>query len=366
MRAFWAVISACFAFAVLLAGCGQRGGATSGAAFPPVQVVAVEARQQPVIETLSLVGTLTANEAIEIKSEIDGTVDELLFEEGKPAEKGALLVRMDENKLAAAVAEAEANFKLSQANYERSRQLFQDKLISQQEFDQLASTFEVNRAGLELKKRQLKDARIYAPFRGIMGSRQVSPGQVISKNTLLSTLVDFDPIKAEIGVPERFVSQLQVGQKIELAVATYNNQKFPGEVYFVAPQVELSTRTALVKARLANPGLKLRPGMFANLDITVQTREKAVVIPEVALVLNGDRTSVFVVDAESKAQMRPVKTGLRLTGRVEILEGLRPGEKVIVEGIQKVPPGAKVILAPAEKAAVYLQPETGSSNRVQQ
>ena len=130
-------------------------------------------------------------------------------------------LQLDESKLAATLAEAEANFKLSRANYERSQQLFKDKLISQQEFDQAAATFNVNQASLDLKKRELKDARIYAPFNGVIGARNVSPGQVITKNTTLTYLIDFDPVVVEFNVPERFLSQLHVDQFIEIGVATY-------------------------------------------------------------------------------------------------------------------------------------------------
>src|SRR6185369_12399351 len=136
--------------------------------LPVGQVVAVEARRQPVAETLSLVGSVAAKEMVEIKSETDGVVQEILFKEGQRVDKGHLLVQLDESKLTATVGQAEANFKLSRANYERSQQLYKDKLISQQEFDQTAAVFNVNQASLDLKKRELKDARIYAPFAGVI------------------------------------------------------------------------------------------------------------------------------------------------------------------------------------------------------
>ena len=159
-------------------GC-KKNEAVVPAQMPPTQVVVVEATRQTVAETLSLVGTVAANEMVEIKSETDGIVEEIPFQEGQHVEKGQLLVGLDQSKLAASVAEGEANFKLSQANYSRARQLFQDRLISQQEFDQSSSFFDFNRASLELKKRQLKDTRIYAPSR--RGGAQHQPGQVMTK-----------------------------------------------------------------------------------------------------------------------------------------------------------------------------------------
>ncbi|MBI3417241.1 MAG: efflux RND transporter periplasmic adaptor subunit, partial [Verrucomicrobia bacterium] len=294
------------------------------------------------------------NESVEIKSETEGIVQEVLFNEGERVEKGHLLLRLDESKWSAAVSEAEANFKLSQANFDRAQQLLKDKLISQQEFDQAAAIFEVNRSSLELKKRNLKDARVIAPFTGMTGSRSVSPGQVISRNSTLTWLIDLDQVKVELNVPERFLSQVKIGQSIEFDVAAYAGQKFKGEVYFIAPQVDLVYRTALVKALIKNREHLLKPGMFANLELTLKVRDEAVVIPEVAILNNGDTTYVYLVNSDQAAQMQVIKVGQRLSRWAEITDGLRGGEQVIVEGHQKIAPGIKVKPAGPEASAVYL------------
>jgi membrane fusion protein (multidrug efflux system) len=346
---------ACAVFVALtLCGC-KKDPTNTAAARPPVQVVAIEARRQPVSESLSLVGSLMADETVEIKSETDGLVEQILFEEGQLVEKGQLLVKLDESKLAASLAEAEASFKLGEANFQRAKHLVGEKLISPQEYDQMAASFDVARASLELKRRQLKDSRIYAPFGGIVGARSVSPGQVITRNTTLTWLVDLDPIKAEVNIPERFVGQLRVGQLIEFKVAAYPDRQFKGELYFISPSVDQNVRTALVKARISNEGLFLKPGMFANVDLTLRVRGDSVVIPEAALsqVLEGDRATVYLVDSSQVALMRKVGLGVRLAGWVEVLDGLSGGETVIVEGVQKVTPGSKVRFAPAESAAPY-------------
>jgi membrane fusion protein, multidrug efflux system len=346
-------------FVVVSLGCA--GCKKQGAGGPPpnfaVQVVAIEARRQPISESLSLVGTLAANEMVEIKSETDGMVAEINFKEGERVEKGRLLFKLDESKLAASLAEAEANFKVHRANFERSRELVKEKLIAQQEFEQITAQFHASEATVELKRQQLKDTRIYAPFAGIMSGRQISPGQVISRNTQLTWIVDLDLVKAEFNVPERFLSQIRVGQVIELAVATYPGQKFPGEVYFISPHVDPSWRTVLVKAYVKNPEQRLRPGMFANLDLTLKVRDQAVLVPESAITISSDKASLYTVDGAQNAQLKPVTTGVRLAGKVEITSGLEGGELVVVEGTQKLRPGAKVKLAPPEAAQPYLEPE---------
>lgn len=336
--------------AFALSGCGKKNNASGPPPAPPAHVIVAEAKVQPVAETLSVVGTLTANEATEVKAEVDGVVAEILFQEGQPVKQGDLLIRMDETKFAAALAEAQASLKIAAITFERNKELFGQKLVSQQEYDQAASLYQANQATVELRKRQLQDARILAPFTGIAGGRTVSPGQVISRTTTLTWVIDLDPVKAEFAVPERFLRELKVGQALALTVAAYPRETFRGEVYFLAPQVDPTMRTLLMKALVPNADGKLKPGMFASVDLTLTLRQDAIVIPESALMSVGERTSVYVVTAEGNAQLRPVKVGFRLPNQIEITEGLRAGEKVVTEGLQKVRPGAPVKVGPAQAA----------------
>ena len=339
-------------------GCKKQG-AAAGPKMPPPQVVVAEARTERVVESLSRVADIEANEMVEIKSEVDGVVQELPFQEGQKVKKGDLLVQLDETKLAATLAQAEANFKLSQANFERSKQLFEDKLISTQEFDQNAAVYQANQANLDLVRRQLRDAKIFAPFEGVVSSRQVSPGQIISKNTIITWLIDSDPVKVEFHVPEKFLGQVKEKQKIEIQVEAFPDQKFTGEVFFVSPYVDPTNRTALIKAYIPNPETTLKPGMFANLDLTLVVRENSTVIPEAAVtqILTNSQAMVIAVDESGTAQLRKIKTGVRLVGGIEVVEGLKAGERVIVEGLQKVVPGAPVRIAPPPGTAPGGQPK---------
>lgn len=351
------------ALVCLVSACKRQaaGPGTGGATAMPV--VAVEAKAKPVSESLTLVGTLAANESVDIKSETDGIVQEIGFEEGQRVEKGQLLLRLDDTKLAATLAEAEASLRLSTLTFERAKQLFQDKLVSQQEYDQAAATFDRSRASVDLMKRQLKDARLVAPFAGTVGARQISPGQVMTRATLLTSLVDLDPVKVDFWVPERFLSQVQIGQRIEIGVAAYPGKKFGGDVYFVAPQLDEATRRAQMKARIANPDGLLKPGMFANLELTLELRQNAIVIPEIALLWDGDVARVFVVQTTPTnriVELRLVELGVRSPGEVEIAQGLKAGELVVTEGLQKIGPASPVMisgaastnaLTPASKAA---------------
>ena len=318
-----------------------------------VQAVVVTARKQAVSETLPLIGTISANEMVDIKSETDGIIQEIRYEEGQKVAKGQPLVLLDDRKLAASVAEVEANFRLSQVTHERAQQLLKDHLMSQQEYDQVAATFAVNQASLDLKRLLLRDTRVLAPFAGIMGSRQISPGQVVNRTTTLGSLVDLDSVKVEVEIPERYLGQIEIGQNLKFTVAAYSKEAFPGQIYFIAPQVSETLRTASVKARIANPKHQLRPGMFASLTLTLLVRESAIVIPDVAIINNGEVSMVFIVGKDDTATLRPIKVGERLAGKVEIIDGLKEGEEVVVEGHQKIVPGAKIKRSSPEKAAVY-------------
>lgn len=317
------------------------------------QAVVVAAKRQAVSETLPLIGTISANEFVEIKSETDGIIQEIRYEEGQKVEKGQPVVLLDDTKLAASLAESEAVFKLSQLTLDRSKQLLKDTLISQQEFDQVAATFSMNQASLDLKRRQLRDTRVLAPFSGIMGARSISPGQVVNRTTTLGTLVDLDSVKVEVEIPEKYLGQVQQGQKLSFTVAAYPKEQFPGQIYFIAPQVSETLRTATVKARIANPTHLLKPGMFASLTLTLIIRDSAIVIPEVAIINNGDTSMVFAVAKDDTANLRPVKIGERLAGKAEIISGLAEGDDVVVEGHQKIVPGSKIKRSPAEKSAAY-------------
>ena len=317
--------------------------------MPAPQVVVVAAATERIVEKLSVVANLQANEMVELKSETDGVVSEIGFEEGHKVKAGQLLVRLDESKFAASLAQTEANFKLAESSYQRAKQLFNDKLIAQQEFDQTAATFQANQANVDFARRQLRDARIVAPFDGVMSSRLISPGQVISRNQVLTWIIDLDPIKVEFQLPEKFLGQVAVSQKIEASVAAYPGKRFGGEVFFVSPFVDPTNRTAQIKGRIPNPEMVLKPGMFANMDLLLSMRDEAIVIPETAVtqILEQSKAQIYVVDDSGTAQLRTVDMGVRQAGTIEVLKGLREGEKVIIEGLQKVAPGVKVRTASA-------------------
>lgn len=339
VRQFYFVALGAILFAA--AGCGNQKKAGPPGGFP-VSVVAEAVRQEKIEEKISLVGSLAADEFVEIKNEIGGVIEEIGFEEGQPVKKRQMLFMIDAGKLKASLAQAEANLGLAQTTFDRLSSLIDKGAVSRQEYDQAQSDLVAKQAEVELIKAQLKETVITAAFAGVMGERVVSLGQFVNQGTTLTFLINQDPLKVGFRVPERFLGQIKEGQVIEVTVAAYPEEKFNGEVYFIDPQIEEQTRTALVKARLPNPDGKLRRGMFANLDLIVNVRSQALVIREEALIPKGEDVFVFAIAPDSKAQMKKVRVGLRLAGKAEVLEGLAAGENVVVEGHQKIGPGSLV------------------------
>lgn len=328
---------------VAAAGCGpdKKAAGKMMGGFP-TSVVAAPVTQEKIEDRISLVGNLQADESVEIKNQIAGVIEEIGFSEGQAVKQGQMLFMIDASKLKASLSQAQANLGLAQTTFDRLSTLIKANAISQQEYDQAQSDLQSRKAQIELINAQLKEAIISATFDGVMGERKVSLGQFVNQGTTLTYLIQQNPMKAEFRIPERFLGQLKEGQGIEVRVAAYPDDSFKGEVYFIDPQVEELTRTALIKAKLPNPEGKLKRGMFANLNLIVSTREQALVVPETALIPKSEDVFVFVVDGENKAQMKKVKVGIRLVGKVEILEGLKAGDNVIVEGYQKIGPGSLV------------------------
>jgi membrane fusion protein (multidrug efflux system) len=313
------------------------------------QVVVVNAEHAPMNESLSLVGIVRANESVDIKAQVAGVIETIGFEEGRPVEKGALLIELDTDKLRASLDQAEANQRLAESKFARARDLAQSRGVTLQELEEASATFDASRANVDFYKRQIEEMRIVAPFSGVIGARLISPGQVVAPQQMLTTIVDLDPVKVELNVPQQSINRVEIGEKIELRVPALPGEKFAGEVYFIAPQLDPMTGAGVVKARVKNADVRLKPGMFANLDLTLKIKEASVTIPEPCLIPQGEEAMVYTVDEQMIARMRRVRPGLRKAGRVEILEGLAPGERVILEGWQKMRPGGKVTFAPSPR-----------------
>ena len=334
------------AFFLAATGCNRApatAAATRGGFAIPVETII--AALERVEDKISAVGTLEANEMVNIRSELEGKIIAVEFREGDRVKKGDVLFRIDDAKPQAALESAEARFIKAKNNLERNRKLLEQQTISPQEFDDVQAEFKDASGLLTLARERLADATIRSPLDGSISERLVSEGQYIEKDRTLVSIVQTDPLKIDFSIPERFLPQLQLDQKVKVKVAALTNSTFTGDVYFIDPRVDPSTRSVKVKAHIANPDGALRPGLFANVELVAGIREQAVVIPEQAVVPQIDKLIVFVVE-NGAARRREVQLGTRMPGKVEITAGVSAGDEVVVAGQQKLRDQVPVQSAP--------------------
>ena len=310
---------------------------------PATQVKASAARASPAFDEVSAVGTLRADEAVTIRPEIAGRIAEIRFGEGQAIARGALLVKLDQSELAAVLASSSAQAQLDKQRLERSEDLFKKGFISQQALDESRSNHARSVAKQKEDEARLAKTEMRASFAGVAGLRQVSEGQYVAAGTDIARIEKVDQLKLDFRIPESFAGKLKPGQPVKVLVDAYADDAFSGNVFAIEPAVDEQTRTVLLRARVANAGLKLRPGMFARVQVQLGVREKAVWIPEAAIVPRGQDSFVFQI-VEGKAALQKVQTGARKVGEVEIRKGLSAGDMVVTEGLQKIGPGSAVVL----------------------
>jgi len=335
-------------FVILLAGLVLTGCSQGGAGGPPQDIAMPVVIEKPVVmpveDTLSAVGTVEANERVEVQPEVSGLIQEINFSEGDRVKNGDRLFALNSRSEAATVAQAEAELQLARSNLERAKTLIGSSAISQQELDQLESLVAVKSAALNAAEQKLSERFITAPFDGQVGPRKVSPGQYVNAGTPLVTLVDDDTVKVRIRIPERQLSLVKSGQKAHLTVAAWPDRDFVGTVDLIDPVVDLATRTIEVRMVVPNESQLLQPGMFARVSVVVNTRPQSLVVPESALIPSLESFSIYRVE-DGIAKLTPVQLGVRLPGKVEILSGLHPEEQFVAGGIQKIVDGMKVVQA---------------------
>jgi membrane fusion protein (multidrug efflux system) len=326
-------------------GAAQNGQARPANAQPgagrPVAVEAAPVQVGTVRAVLSAVGSLTADEKVDITTEVEGRITEISFQEGADVAAGDILFRLDDLAAKAAVAQTGADLSLAEANFGRADALSAQKIATDKTRDEARFALEKARANAQLAQVNLDKTIIRAPFAGRTGLRKVSQGNYVTKGLSLVTLQNIDPIKVDFRLPETELANVAIGNRISIEVDALPGRKFTGEVFAIDPQVDVNGRAVQLRARIANKDKTLRPGLFARVDLVTAEHENAVQVPESALVTQGRDRLVYVV-REGKAQPVRVTTGIRLPGKVEISEGLKAGDVVVVSGQQRLRPGVAV------------------------
>jgi membrane fusion protein (multidrug efflux system) len=328
---------------------GAAGAAPAGAPAKPsgLPVKAVQVKLGEVESEVNAVGTLLAEESVIIRPELDGRVVQIHFAEGQKVARGQKLVTLDPAEYKAQLAQAEAQWRTDQQRYERSKELLQQKFISQEALDVAKNN--VDRADALRVEAQvrLSKAIITAPFPGTVGLRLISPGAYVKKGDDIVRLENLESIKLDFRIPELYAGQVKAGQTVAARLDVYPKEEFKGKIYAIEPVVDEKTRTVLLRARVPNQGLKLKPGMFARVAVTLDRRANAMLVPEPAIWPQGQDSFVYKVE-DGTAHLTKVQLGVRRPGEVEILSGLGPKDVVVTEGQIKLKDGAPVMVLPSQ------------------
>lgn len=334
----------------LLASCSRGDGGDKGRGSAPVAVVTTTMALAPWRDTIEALGTARANESVVVAAKVNETVQRVNFDSGDYVEAGAVLVDLSGRAELAGLEEARAQFREAQQQLERSQQLAARQLIPASQLDTQGASRDAARARMDAIRARLADRVITAPFDGVLGLRQVSPGSLLTPGDPIVTLDDVSVIKLDFAVPEAFLASLKVGLLVKARSAAWADEEFEGSVRSIDSRVDPVTRAVTVRAEIANVERKLRPGMLMTV-LLEQASRQALVLPELALIQVGRQAFVFRVDADATVQQVPVSVGARRRGEVEIVEGLAAGDRVVVEGTVKLRPGARVVEHVAPDAA---------------
>lgn len=325
---------------VMLTGFVQAQAQAQAPRGAPAVVVAEVARQSFPLSVEAL-GNARANEAIEIRPLITATLMSIRFEEGQMVEAGSVLAELENVEPWSALAAARANLAESEAQFNRLSALYRTNVVAQSELAEITARREADLAAVAAAESRLAHTVIKAPFAGRLGLRRVSVGSLVGPDTVITTLDDTQAIKLDFDVPEVYLSLLATGLGVDARSAAYPDRLFHGAVTSVDTRVDPVSRTITVRALLDNEQGMLRPGMFLTVSL-LREDIQALMVPEQAIVPERSQQFVWVVDDAGLAQLRQVQTGRRRPGEVEILAGLAPGERVIIEGTQKARAGQPV------------------------
>ncbi|MCZ6893962.1 MAG: efflux RND transporter periplasmic adaptor subunit [Gammaproteobacteria bacterium] len=314
-----------------------------------VTVETIVAETSRLESTVDAVGTVLADASAVLRTEVPGQVIERHFEEGQQVSKGDRLFSIEATVLEAEVNEAKANVEQSDAAYNRAKELVKNHLVSATEFDTARANYNVSIARLHSAESRLSKTLIRAPFDGFIGLRRINVGDYATIGQELVNVVRLDPLRVDFSVPETLLARVHPGQTIEVTVGAFRDEVFKGVITAIDPQIDVTGHSMEIRARLPNSDLRLRPGLFAQVSISLAVNLKALMVPEQAIWPIGQDKILYIVE-DGVANQRIVLLGDRKPGIVEIVSGLKAGEEIVVAGQMKLFPGVAVRTIPPANA----------------
>jgi len=329
--------------ALLAAGCARKEPAAAQArgGDRPVPVTIQRVASTPFNDSLQALGTVKARESITVTAKVSEIVQAVHFDSGDVVAAGAPLVTLSGQQQQASLTEALAASDEAERLLRRQNELAAQQLIARATLDTQRAARDAARARVAQIRAQLGDRTIRAPFAGVLGIRQVSPGALVTPGTAIATLDDVARVYVDFPVPETQFAVLAPGQSLHGRAAAYPGRAFDGVVSTIDARVDPATRAVTVRGEFPNIDRALRPGMLVQIDLQ-QAERQALRIPEIALVQVGSDSFVFRVGADDKVERADVQAGTRANGLVEIRSGLKAGDRIVVDGTGKLKPGDRV------------------------
>ena len=305
----------------------------------PVEVAVAEMVRP--VEEIRSIGSILADEAVDLSPEQAGRVVAIRFEEGQAVKEGDELIKLDDTLIAAELGEVEARIALAEANYQRASTLSKSGAGTQRTLDEATSERLTANAVLHLIRSRLEKTSIEAPFDGVVGLLSISVGAYVEPGDTLAHLDKIDILKVDFTVPERNLQDIKAGYPVDITVDAFPDRVFQGEIYAIDPQVDINGRALKVRARLANPDGALRPGLFARVLVRGASRGEVVLVPEGAIVPRGGESFIYRV-ADGRVVETKVTLGRRSDGKVEVVSGVAAADQVVVAGHARLKDGSAV------------------------
>lgn len=351
------------AASLMLAACGSKDGqqasAAAGAAMPPSEVDVLTVAKGSVTLTQDLPGRLEAYRTAQMRARVEGVIEKRLFTEGSDVQAGELLFQIDARPYQAAYDSAKAAVEVERQTVGRYKSLLEAKAVSQQDYDLEVAKMKQAESDLAKAALDLENTHVPAPISGHVGRAQVTEGALVGRGeaTLLATIEQLDPLYVDFTQPGADLMRLQKAVKsgtlkrggavnVQLVLEDGSLYPLPGKLLFSDLAVDPNTGSVALRAEVPNPKHELLPGMYATIRFPEGDMGDSIKVPQAAVLSNPQGQFVMVVDGESKAQLRPIKTGAMSNGDFVVAEGLGAGDKVIVNGFLKVRPGSPVKAVP--------------------
>ena len=380
-------LAACSGGSAQTPGGGGPGGGRGGGARPPMPVEFTPVKRTNVTQQVTIVGNLIGAATVEAVPKVNGRLESVSVKLGDSVRRGQQIAKVEDREIreqvrqqeaqfkvaAATIRQREADLKLAETNLERSRSLLERQLLPRQTFDDTQARYDAAVAQLDLVRAQYEQSKarldelrinlsntvISSPVDGFVAKRYLDPGAAVSPNAPVASLVAIDTVRMVANIVERDIKQLSAGMPAQVEVDAFPGEQFTGKVGRIAPIFDPQTRTAEMEIEIPNPGFRLKPGMYARVSLTIDSRQNALTVPTNALVLVDGREGVFVAGASAQpaadpgaqpgqpaamtAKFQPVQSGIRDGEQVEIVSGLNDGAQVVTTGATALRDGDRIV-----------------------